>query len=124
MENNNKTYVVGDCHGCHNQLVKALELANFDYNNDTLISLGDLVDRGPDSCLVIEKLLKIKNLISIKGNHDVVWSNYLRTGNHDWEFGQGADKTLQSYLDYGYNPDIHINFFKNQLNYYIDDKNR
>src|SRR6188508_662837 len=120
----NKTYVVGDIHACHNQLKQALELANFDFNNDTLISLGDVVDRGSDSYLVIEELLKIKNLIAVKGNHDVVWFNYLKTGEHEWGFGQGGSNTLQSYVNYDCDPNIHFDFFNNQIDYYVDNKNR
>lgn len=140
-----KTFVCGDIHGCYDQFKACLETVNFDYNNDILISLGDIVDRGNKSFECVEELLKIKNLIAIKGNHDWWWYDYIKTNKHQTDFLQGGVNTLESYIEncnpdaqidnfgeFGYNttfdvkdiPISHINFFKNQINYYIDDKNR
>lgn len=43
----NKIWAIGDIHGQYEKLVKVLELAQVD-DNDTIIQLGDIVDRGPD----------------------------------------------------------------------------
>lgn len=124
--NMNKTYVLGDLHGRYDKLINVLKLANFDYETDTLISLGDIVDRGPDSYLCIEELLKIKNLIAIQGNHDECWFRSLKSGQISdgllWK--QGAINTYQSYLDAGINPEIHFDFFNNQIKYHIDSEKR
>jgi len=117
-----KTYIVADIHGEYEKLIDCLKQVNFDYENDTLIQLGDIVDRGENSYLCIEELLKINRLISIKGNHDDEWLNYLeRKGTALWEFG--ARQTLMSYEVENINPEVHYNFFKNQLLYYIDEEN-
>lgn len=82
-------------------------------------------------------MLKIKNLISIKGNHDDWFLTFLNTGVHSVGWKHGGNKTLESYCEYsdkvydktdsGYitslNPEdipvSHINFFRKQLYYYI-----
>lgn len=42
-------YVVGDIHGCFRILMSGLRQLGFNYETDRLFSVGDLVDRGPDS---------------------------------------------------------------------------
>jgi serine/threonine protein phosphatase 1 len=64
------TYVIGDLHGQFQSLKQCLVKCNFDYNQDTLIQLGDVVDGGEEAFECVEELLKIKKLIAIKGNHD------------------------------------------------------
>ena len=79
-----KTYVVGDIHGWDLPLKELLKRVNFDYEEDTLISLGDLCDRGPNTWEVIEHLLTIKKLIFISGNHDFCFKQYL-IGNKEYD---------------------------------------
>lgn len=127
----NRTFLMGDIHGMYDKLMACLQAVNFDYTNDTLIQLGDVVDRGPDSYLVIEELLKIKNLIAIRGNHDDCWMQGLPFYREDYQnqievfslYNQGARETLQSYTKRGINPMVHLSFFRNQLNYHIDNNN-
>lgn len=120
------TYVIGDIHGEYDKLISCLKAVNFDYDNDTLIQLGDVVDRGPNAYGCIEELLKIKNLIAIQGNHDECWFKSLKNAEPEngllWR--QGAKQTYQSYLDHSINPEVHFDFFNNQVKYYIDDKRR
>jgi serine/threonine protein phosphatase 1 len=139
-----KTYVVGDIHGEYEKLLECLQAVNFDYNEDTLIQLGDVVDRGLKSYECVEELLKIKNLISIRGNHDLCFYNGFRYSKNNYLlFHQGCKETIESYIknccpekevigkmdgistnfDHQDIPDSHINFFKNQLNYFIDKDN-
>jgi LPS-assembly protein len=47
-----KTLIVGDIHGCWDELNDLLELAALGAD-DAIISVGDLVDRGPDSPRVL-----------------------------------------------------------------------
>ncbi len=42
-------WVVGDIHGCFSMLMKRLRECRFDPQQDLLVSVGDLIDRGPDS---------------------------------------------------------------------------
>jgi len=62
-------YVLGDLHGQYERFMILLSKLQFDYQNDRLFALGDLIDRGPDS----EKCLELLNepwFYSIKGNHE------------------------------------------------------
>jgi serine/threonine protein phosphatase 1 len=124
-----KTYIIGDIHGEYEKLVNCLKSVNFDYNNDTLIQLGDVVDRGVHSYECIEELLKIKNLIAIRGNHDDCFYQSVLNGKENLLFHQGGRETLQSYTrnlkieKATQIPENHKEFFKNQFLYYIDKNN-
>lgn len=121
-----KIFCTTDTHGCAYELRKALEMANFDYEKDTLIHLGDCIDRGPDSKGVIDLLLSIKNLIAVRGNHDDWLREYIDGGSHGSNWNHGASKTFVSYLENNtiVIPQSHKDFFKNQVNYYVDNQNR
>lgn len=126
-----REFVMGDLHGNLYGLLECLEKVKFNYEKDRLIQLGDVVDRFPHSKEVVDELLKIKNLISIKGNHDDWFLHWLNTGTHPTNFkGSGAEATLESYsrgINGNLTPDKvpanHIMFFKNQLPYlYLNGK--
>lgn len=105
-------YVMGDLHGQIGQLDRALELIEADGGAQAqMVSLGDLVDRGPDSRAVIETLLQGqkagRDWIVLKGNHDRMLEWFLDDGRvHDprvlsgvhWLHTRlGGDATLLSY---------------------------
>ena len=52
-----KRYVLGDIHGAYQALIQVLKRAKFDYENDQLIFLGDVVDGWPESKECIDELL-------------------------------------------------------------------
>jgi len=112
-----RTFVVGDIHGWHKPLVDLLQDVSFDYDKDTLISVGDIADRGPDVYLVVEELMKIKNKVLIQGNHDIWFKSFLKTGHiesHWWN--QGGDETHASYKRRNWaNKKAHISFFDKQV---------
>lgn len=62
-------YVVGDLHGCYNRLMSQLDELAFDRVSDLLISVGDLIDRGPQNLecldLITEPWFK-----AVRGNHE------------------------------------------------------
>jgi len=65
-----RVFVVGDVHGCYDMLMEQLDAAGFDpAAGDHLYSLGDLVDRGPDSRRVLE-LLDEPWFDAVMGNHE------------------------------------------------------
>ncbi len=136
-----KIYVLGDLHGCYKGLKQCLERSNFDYETDTLIQLGDVVDGWDEVYECVEELLKIKKLKILKGNHDDWFKHFLTLNTHPVSWLQGGEGTLKSYCDNlgkwfepkysGYNtnlksidiPKSHIDFFNNQLPYYKDNNN-
>ena len=69
---------IGDIHGCHKEfedLLAKLDLAN----DDRVILLGDLINRGPDSAKVIA-LARQHAKFSLLGNHELRLLNYRKTG--------------------------------------------
>ena len=64
------TYVIGDVHGCYDGLMGLLELINFK-NDDHLILLGDLINKGPDSTAVVDWVMQQSNCDVVLGNHDL-----------------------------------------------------
>lgn len=137
-----KTFAIGDIHGCYKALIQCLERSEFNYGEDVLIQLGDVCDGWSDTFNCVEELLKIRNLIPIRGNHDQWFNEFLETGQHESKWTQGAYATLISYshrtpeqlhqafinnkvlLIEQEVPKTHKDFFRNQINYYIDSKNR
>ncbi len=118
--NNQRTFVVGDLHGYVHPLIELLQKVDFDYEEDRLISMGDLCDRGPDTWGVIEHLLKVKNLILIKGNHDPWLQQWLDTTVQDriWLYNGGMT-TIKSYISSeNKNIDKHLELLKSALPYY------
>ena len=65
------TYVIGDIHGCFDQFTKLLKKINYKKDEDKLILLGDLVNRGPDSLSVINHCMADSSIITVLGNHDL-----------------------------------------------------
>ncbi|WDD98608.1 metallophosphoesterase [Thalassomonas actiniarum] len=61
-------YFVGDIHGCYHLLLEQLKQLNFS-DNDRLIAMGDLIDRGRDSALCL-RLLEQPWFFSVLGNHE------------------------------------------------------
>ena len=71
---------IGDTHGCIHELNELLSTINIT-GYDTLIMLGDLVDRGPDPEAVVQKiqeLCKLGNVFCVQGNHDNKHVRYAR----------------------------------------------
>lgn len=64
-----RDFVVGDTHGCLEDLLVMLKLISFDEENDRLFSVGDLIDRGPNSRETAELIYK-PWFFSIRGNHE------------------------------------------------------
>ena len=65
------TYVIGDIHGCFDQFVNLLNKINYQKNEDKIILVGDLVNRGPDSLSVLNYCMADSNITTVLGNHDL-----------------------------------------------------
>jgi bis(5'-nucleosyl)-tetraphosphatase (symmetrical) len=65
-------YWVGDVQGCDGPLGHLLEVLDFSASRDTLVLLGDLVNRGPASEQVLRRLMAMGNAVQcVLGNHDL-----------------------------------------------------
>lgn len=62
-------WVVSDIHGCYQWLMDALKRRHFNPYEDLLISVGDIIDRGPD-CVKCLQLMDEKWFRAVRGNHE------------------------------------------------------
>lgn len=101
-----RLYVIGDIHGRSDLLDRMVgEIANDltarPIAASLVVTVGDYVDRGPDSRGVIERLLRNPfptRLIALKGNHELLLEGFLldpQVADH-WR-RYGGLETLQSY---------------------------
>ena len=85
-----RDFIVGDIHGCLDLFLDKLKEIDFDFEKDRMFSVGDLVDRGPNSldCL---KLIRSDWFHSVRGNHEDMligcvlhnswnWDNWMANG--------------------------------------------
>lgn len=134
---------MGDIHGAAIALQQCLDRSSFDYENDCLIQLGDVVDGFDGVYECIEILSRVKNLVALKGNHDDWFLEFIRTGYHPTGWNFGGKETALSYLRLtgrerliqrgreGYRtaldpkdiPQSHQQFFEKQKLFHIDDDN-
>jgi predicted phosphodiesterase len=68
LDINNRIIIVGDIHGCYDELLELME--KVDYNEtDVLISVGDIVAKGPKTSEVIDYFMH-ENRYCVMGNHE------------------------------------------------------
>lgn len=104
-----RTYVVGDVHGCADQLsalLREIDGDSEDAGTDpvTLVFVGDYVDRGPDSAVVLRFLHDLsrtypEHVVCLRGNHEEMLLAFLADPigrGPDW-LRYGAVETLQSF---------------------------
>ncbi len=100
-----RTFVVGDIHGDLHQLTVLLARLPQLGAADTLVFLGDYLDRGPASAAVIAHIRSLQTtaaakVVALRGNHEDAWLDVIDKG---WpEFllprGNGCLETVRSYL--------------------------
>lgn len=65
------TYIVGDIHGCYQELQLLLQKVSFCEQHDCLWVCGDTVGRGPDALAVLRFLKNLPHCKMVLGNHDI-----------------------------------------------------
>ncbi len=96
-------YVIGDIHGCLAPLKNLLEHLQPDLHQDRLLFVGDYIDRGPDSRGVVDYILGLKarypaeNIICLKGNHEVMFLDFLAGKDRQLFLFNGGMNTLEDY---------------------------
>lgn len=118
-----KTFVIGDIHGCHQALIDLWAKIAPDPEEDTVVFLGDYIDRGPASRQVVDEILAIRKrlprVITLMGNHEQMLLSFLE-GREETPFLEvGGQETLASYSlpPSGANssfelPPSHLDFFR------------
>lgn len=115
---------IGDIHGCltaFDAILQAIEVTS----EDTLVTLGDYIDRGPASKGVIDRLIELESRCQLRpllGNHEEMLLRVLYHGEHPRGWMKfGGEETLESY---GFSGDLavitqqHRDFFNRCLDYY------
>ncbi len=65
-----RTIVVGDLHGCYDELLDLLDKVSFG-GEDRLICVGDLITKGPKNREVLDRFMSDPQFTSVIGNHDL-----------------------------------------------------
>ena len=123
--------VIGDIHGFITPLNLLLDHLKPDLD-DTLVTLGDYIDRGPQSKDVLLKLIQLKLITNLKmliGNHDLMFleSIHFKRFNTDWLL-YGGLQTLESFGVDLANPDFQlfdaeiVDFLKSECSRYWEDE--
>ncbi len=119
---------IGDIHGCAaalDRLLATIAPAPL----DTIVTLGDYVDRGPDTRAVVDRLLELKTqcqLIPLMGNHEEMMLDVVdgHSPHHGW-LRHGGLQTLESYDfsgDLQFLPPAHEAFFRSLGDYFLTDQ--
>jgi serine/threonine protein phosphatase 1 len=122
-----RLFTMGDIHGCFHTLRSLIDCIRPD-SDDTIVFLGDYIDRGPDSKQVLDYIICLKNqglkVITLKGNHeDLMMKSFLGKNEMlSWMYN-GGKYTLESFgvsslveID-----PFYINFIENMPYYYVLD---
>ncbi|WP_448332383.1 metallophosphoesterase [Streptomyces sp. DSM 41534] len=64
-----RTIIIGDIHGCFDELLELLDEVDIQ-PDDLLVSVGDLVDRGPAPGAVVRLFRERPNSVVVMGNHE------------------------------------------------------
>ena len=84
LKKNSRLYVIGDIHGRLDLLNKLIEAIRRDVDKhgfeSLIVTLGDYIDRGPNSRGVVERLLDNPfpgRFVALKGNHEALLESFL-----------------------------------------------
>ncbi len=93
------TCIIGDIHGCYASLSSLLDLVAD--RAETMVFLGDYIDRGPETSRVIDLLLSLqrerRRIVCLKGNHELMLEHFLAGNDHSIYLEVGGEQTLASY---------------------------
>ncbi len=128
-----KTFVIADIHGCSKPLRALLTKITVNPLTDTLIFLGDYIDRGPNSKEVVAEIIKLAEkfprIITLMGNHEQMLLEFMQGRGRDLFLKYGGRETLESYgMDPPFTdnpvdfiPADHLDFFNSLDTYWEDD---
>ena len=127
-----RIFAVGDIHGSFDRLTSLLAIVDNDPKKDTLLFIGDYIDRGPQSREVVDYLIGLlrrqSRVIFLKGNHEQMLELYLSGADRLSFLANGGQATLDSYLKASLPgegnpiPNAHLDFFGNLRLYYETDQ--
>ena len=91
---------IGDIHGCNRALETLVQSVGL-RPDDTIVTLGDYVNRGPNVKRVLDWLIEMDErgrLVALRGNHEIMMlrARQDNRSEQDWRY-VGGDATLRSY---------------------------
>ncbi|MFO7598257.1 MAG: metallophosphoesterase family protein [Candidatus Desulfacyla sp.] len=96
-----KTFVIGDIHGCLDMLKRLLDEIPWRPGRDRLVFVGDCIDRGPRSKGVVDRILGLMRMdpqvTCLLGNHEAMLLDYLAGVNQDLYLANRGMSTLRDY---------------------------
>ena len=98
-----KTFVIGDVHGRCAQLQTLLAMLDRDETKDTLVFLGDLIDRGFDAPGCVEHVSELcrnnpEQVKCLRGNHEQMMLEFIDGMSHLWITPvTGGERTFEQY---------------------------
>lgn len=140
-----RTFVIGDVHARRAQLHQILEMIPRDESADTLVFLGDLIDRGTDAPGVVSDVIELQRahperVVCLRGNHEQMLLDCLDEGSRIWLSPvTGGERTYEQYTGSALHiekeedfelarreiknhlPPEHLAFFRQLPFYYEDD---
>jgi serine/threonine protein phosphatase 1 len=122
-----RTLAIGDIHGTLSALDALLRVVN-PTPEDTVVFLGDYVNRGLDSAGVLDRLLELGGrcrTVTLLGNHDRMMVKACSTKSREWReawLAMGGQATLDSYPDAEFSsvPERHLRFLRSCRLWYED----
>jgi serine/threonine protein phosphatase 1 len=96
-----KIFAIGDIHGCLGKFEALIQNIDANPQNDTLIFIGDYIDRGNSSSKVVDYVIQLKSeykkVVCLLGNHEYMLIRYLEGLDEDIYLENGGIATLHSY---------------------------
>lgn len=99
-----RTIIIGDVHGCLAELENLLKKVDYRPQKDQLIFVGDLINKGPHSLEVLQKVLNLQAEV-IMGNHEFGFLQHLKDGSYP----------LKEFFHLKEQMGKHLKFWKNWL---------
>lgn len=122
---------IGDIHGCYHTLTALLKDIDYSSANDTLVFVGDYIDRGKFSYEVVSTIRKLQQqvgedkVVCLRGNHEQMAIDAFERDYHKEDeildicgeatqlwFYNGGGATMQSFQGHGENLAAYIPWFK------------
>ena len=101
-----KTILIGDIHGSFSQFDALLQRMELSVSQDRLILLGDLIDRGPDSYEVVQRVIHLKKhmddrMVILRGSHERLFLNHANPKDALLWRAAGRNATIRSFTRNG-----------------------
>ena len=100
-----RTFAIGDIHGDTAHLYRLMSCLPALDDQDTLVFLGDYVDRGPESSKVVDYVRNLDDqtparIVALRGNHEDAWLRVVDAGGWDDFVGPPGNGCLAAYRSY------------------------